>query len=86
MNIKRKDFLDFARSLDGKTKLLLHIGTPIILALLLCGTAVKIAMVKQGFSGQLDELYKDLFTCAAESFTAVYLPAFFIELFSGKYR
>lgn len=79
MKIKRREIIKFIKSLDKTTKLFLYFGTPIILALLVCGVITQIITAANGFSAFLGELSENLFRCASDSFAAVYIPAFLIE-------
>lgn len=79
-------FKDFLKSLNKITKIFLYLGTPIILSLFTGGLFLQITMLINGWSSEISEMSQDLIKCAADSFSALYIPALFIELFSGKYR
>lgn len=86
MQIIKNNIREFIKSLGKSTKLLLSIGSPIIAALLAGAVFLRLILIVNGWSFAVAELSEELFKCAADCFAAVYIPAFFVELFSGKYR
>ncbi len=86
MKVKTRDIKEFYLSLNKITKAFLLAGTPLIIALFAGGIFLEFYMFKYGYHSETARLARELIQCSSDCFSAVYIPAFIIELFKGDYN
>lgn len=70
---------DFLKSMNKATKLLLKIGTPLIISLFCGGVFLELYIFTQGYFSEIARLADELIRCCGDCLAAVYIPAIMIE-------
>lgn len=79
MQTQQKSIKDFFRSLNKVTKLLIAIGTPLIVSLFCGGIFLELYIFTHGYFSEIARLADELIKCCGDLIAAVYIPAFMIE-------
>ena len=83
MKTTQLTFKDFIKSVSKTTKLIILITAPLIISLFAGGLYLQIHMLIHGYSSEIARLSDELIKCCAYCLNAVFVPAFFIELYSN---
>ena len=83
MKTTQLTFKDFIKSVSKTTKLIILITAPLIISLFAGGLYLQIHMLIHGYSSEIARLSDELIKCCADCLNAVFVPAFFIELYGN---
>ena len=83
MKTTQLTFKDFIKSVSKTTKLIILITAPLIISLFAGGLYLQIHMLIHGCSSEIARLSDELIKCCADCLNAVFVPAFFIELYGN---
>ena len=83
MKTTQLSFKDFIKSVSKTTKLIILITAPLIISLFAGGLYLQIHMLIHGYSSEIARLSDELIKCCADCLNAVFVPAFFIELYGN---
>lgn len=83
MKTTQLTFKDFIKSVSKTTKFIILITAPLIISLFAGGLYLQIHMLIHGYSSEIARLSDELIKCCADCLNAVFVPAFFIELYGN---
>lgn len=83
MKTTQLSFKDFIKSVSKTTKLIILITAPLIISLFAGGLYLQIHMLIHGYSSEIARLSDELIKCCSDCLNAVFVPAFFIELYGN---
>ena len=83
MKTTQLTFKDFIKSVSKTTKLIILITAPLIISLFAGGLYLQLHMLIHGYSSEIARLSDELIKCCADCLNAVFVPAFFIELYGN---